>query len=243
MSDPTADISGIGIFRIDKIRPGNTALIIGRRNTGKTTTVLDILWHNRDIPLGLIVDGEGEYSRYKQVIPSQFRHEEYTEDIPRAVAKRQKAIVRKRDTGTDTRGFCVMDDCLYDPSWTRNKYIRYMLKERQNLDLLFIVSGLYVFGLSQQIVSTFDYVFLSIERYTPSIKRLHALYAATFMTYDTFAALMYRIDPSDTTMIVIDNTSSSCRIEDRIFFYTPTPRPDFLLCERYAQPVKEDSSS
>ena len=227
------DVSGIGIFNIEKIRAGSTVMIIGRRNTGKTTTALDILWHNRDIPLGLIVDGEEEYSRYKQVIPSRFRHEEYNESIPRAVAKRQKAMIRKNDTGVDTRGFCVLDDCIYLPSWLHNKYIHYILKNRKELNLLFIVATIYGYGLTTKSSDVFDYVFLSIERYPTMLKLIHKQIAPTFLSYEILVALMHCLDWDETKLLVIDNTTQSQRMEDRIFLFKPTPRPDLRLCDKY----------
>ncbi len=222
------------MFSVDKIRAGSTVMIIGRRNTGKTTTVLDILWHNRDIPLGLIVDGQPEYRRYKKVIPPQFLHDEYNEVIPRAVVKRQKGMLRKRDTGVDTRGFCVLDDCLYSSLWLHDKYIHAIFEERQELNLLFIVATIYGIGLTPRITAAFDYVFLAIDRYPATLKRLHAQFAPTFLSYDMFVALMRQLDCDETMLIVFDNSSHSQRVEDRIFFYKPTSRPDLRLCEQFA---------
>jgi hypothetical protein len=223
------------MFSIDKISVGNSVLIVGRRNTGKTSTVLDILWHNRDIPRGLIVNDSSSEGRYKKSIPPQFIQDEYTEDIPRAVVRRQNAVLRKRDTGIDTRGFCVLDDCLYSSLWLHDKYIQYILKERQDLHLLFIAATVYGFGITPQITAAFDYVILGRDLNTHTIRRLHAQYAPTCLSYDILEALISRLDPSETTLLVIDNTTQSQRVEDRIFFYKPMPRPDLRLCERFAQ--------
>ena len=37
------------------IEPNRVLLFIGKRNTGKSTLVKDIMWYNKQIPIGMIM--------------------------------------------------------------------------------------------------------------------------------------------------------------------------------------------
>jgi hypothetical protein len=68
-----------------------TCVFIGKRGTGKSTLVADILYHCRKIPIGVAIsateDGNAFYSSY---IPELFIHSEYKSDVVQQVVTRQK---------------------------------------------------------------------------------------------------------------------------------------------------------
>ena len=90
--------------------------------------VRDILYHHRDIPIGTIISGtEGANSFYSHMVPSIYIYGEYEPQVIDNVIKRQ-VLVRKEmkkevamgHTNIDPRAFLILDDCLYDASWTKD---------------------------------------------------------------------------------------------------------------------------
>jgi len=74
-----------------------TCVFIGKRGTGKSTLVADILYHCRKIPIGVAIsateDGNAFYSKY---VPELFIHSEYKADVVQQVITRQKKVVNKK---------------------------------------------------------------------------------------------------------------------------------------------------
>ena len=103
---------------------GPVVVLIGRRDTGKSFLVRDLLFHQQDIPIGTVISGtEAGNGFYSEHIPKLFIHEEYNSAIIENILKRQKAVLKNmkkerlmnstRNTN-DPRTFCILDDCLYD---------------------------------------------------------------------------------------------------------------------------------
>jgi len=109
---------------------GPVVVLIGRRDTGKSYLVRDLLYHHQDIPIGTVISGtEAGNGFYCQHIPKLFIHDEYNISIIENILKRQRQVLKqvrkeleqyKRST-IDSRAFVILDDCLYDASWTRDK--------------------------------------------------------------------------------------------------------------------------
>ena len=66
-------------------------IFIGKRGTGKSTLVTDILWHKRHLPAGIAMSGTEEGNGYyKQFIPDIFVYGEYNKDAIEKLIERQK---------------------------------------------------------------------------------------------------------------------------------------------------------
>jgi AAA+ ATPase superfamily predicted ATPase len=61
---------------------GPVIVLIGRRDTGKSYLVRDLLYHHRDIPIGTVISGtEAGNGFYSSHIPKLFIHDEYSSGI------------------------------------------------------------------------------------------------------------------------------------------------------------------
>ena len=99
-------------FDITSISSDKVVVLIGKRETGKSYLVKDILYHNRDIPVGTVISGtEGANLFYSTIVPSLFIHDEYTPELISNVIKRQKIITKKYNLGEteiDRRAFSII---------------------------------------------------------------------------------------------------------------------------------------
>ena len=68
---------------------GPVVVLIGRRDTGKSFLVRDLLFHHRDIPLGTVISGtEAGNGFYSEHVPKLFIHDEYSSSILLIMASR-----------------------------------------------------------------------------------------------------------------------------------------------------------
>jgi hypothetical protein len=102
---------------------GPVVVLIGRRDTGKTFLVKDLLYYHQDIPIGSVVAGTEEGNGfYGKIVPKLFIHNEYNTAIIENILKRQKTVLKQvkkemeayKRTTIDPRTFVILDDCLYD---------------------------------------------------------------------------------------------------------------------------------
>ena len=114
---------------------GPVVVLIGRRDTGKSFLVRDLLFYHQDIPIGTVISGTEEGNGfYSTHVPKLFIHDEYNTAIIENVLKRQRQVLKQvkkeqetyKRSNIDPRTFVIMDDCLYDASWTKDKMMRLM---------------------------------------------------------------------------------------------------------------------
>jgi hypothetical protein len=95
--------------------------------------VRDLLYYHQDIPIGTVISGtEAGNGFYSKHVPKLFIHEEYNTVLIENILRRQRTVLKQvnneiqqfRKTTIDPRTFVILDDCLYDQSWTRDKLMR-----------------------------------------------------------------------------------------------------------------------
>ncbi len=65
-------------FRPDENK-GPVVVFIGRRDTGKSFLVRDLLFHHQDIPIGTVISGtEASNGFYGKLVPKLFIHNQYS---------------------------------------------------------------------------------------------------------------------------------------------------------------------
>lgn len=112
---------------------GPVIILIGRRETGKSYIVKDLLFHHQNIPIGTVISGtEMANPFFSKIVPRLFIHDEFNSVIIENILKRQRTVLQQmmqekekfnRST-MDPRTFVILDDCLYDDRWTRDRLMR-----------------------------------------------------------------------------------------------------------------------
>ena len=178
---------------------GPVVVLIGRRDTGKSYLVRDLLFHHQDIPIGTVISGtEAGNGFYSSHVPKLFIHDEYNTAIIENILKRQKSVLKqvkkemehyKRST-IDARTFVILDDCLYDGSWTKDKMMRLLFMNGRHWKVMLIITMQYPLGIPPNLRTNIDYVFILREPYIANRKRIWENYAGMFPTFESFAQVM-----------------------------------------------------
>ena len=123
-------------FDMSDLKDDKVVVLIGKRETGKSFLCKDILYHHQGIPVGQVISGtEAANSFYGEMVPKLFIHDEYQPAIIQNILKRQRMMIDKcKECPTeDPRAFLVLDDCLYDNSWTKDKNVRSLFMNGRHL--------------------------------------------------------------------------------------------------------------
>ena len=222
-------------FDMKSIKSDKVVVFIGKRETGKSFLVKDLLWHHKDMPVGTVISGtEGANQFYSKTVPPIFIHEEYTPEIINNFVKRQKRLVKKQVAGDpeyqniDPRAFLILDDCLYDNSWVKDKNIRALFMNGRHYKAFFIITMQYALGIPPNLRTNVDYVFVLREPYHSNRKKLFEQYCGMFPSYDFFCNVMDQCT-ENFECLVINNNAKSNKLEDQVFWYKADPHPDFKL--------------
>jgi hypothetical protein len=223
-------------FRPDENK-GPVVVLIGRRDTGKSYLVRDLLFYHQDIPIGTVISGtEAGNGFYSSHVPKLFIHEEYNTAIIENILKRQKMVLKQikkevtnyRKSSIDPRAFVILDDCLYDNAWTKDKMMRLLFMNGRHWKIMLIITMQYPLGVPPNLRTNIDYVFILREPYLTNRKRIYENYAGMFPTFESFCQVMDQCT-ENFECLVINNNAKSNKLQDQIFWYKAEPHPDFRL--------------
>jgi hypothetical protein len=231
-------------FDMKMIPQDAVCVFIGRRRTGKSTLVKDLLYHHQNIPMGTVISGtEESNSFYGKIIPPIFIHGEYNAAILANFVKRQKLITGKiqqqenapRAPGQalvksklDPRSFLILDDCLYDDSWIHDKNIRYCFLNGRHQKIFFLITMQYPLGIPPVLRTNVDYVFILREPYISNRQRIFQNFGAAFPNFEFFCQIMDQCTENFECLVINNNTRSN-KLEDAIYWYKANIQGDFRI--------------
>ena len=219
-------------FDMSTLKTDKVVVFIGKRETGKSFLVRDMLYYNQDLPVGTVISGtEGANSFYSKIMPSIFIHGEWNEHIVRNYIKRQKKIVKAYNEdpqNVDPRAFFILDDCLYDNSWVRNKDIRSLFMNGRHYKTMFIITMQYALGIPPNLRTNIAYVFILRENINSNRKRLFEQYAGMFQNQDVFNQVMDQCT-ENYECLVINNNAKSNKLEEQVFWYKADSHENFKI--------------
>ncbi len=224
-------------FEMRMIPQDAVVIFIGRRRTGKSTLVKDLLFQHQDMPVGTVISGTEESNDfYKKMIPPLFIHGEYSPIIIATFCKRQKMISlrvkeemeRYGQTRSDPRSFLIMDDCLYDDSWLHDRNIRYLFLNGRHLKVFFLITMQYPLGIPPMLRTNVDFVFILREPSPNNRQRIFNNFGSAFPSFQFFCDIMDQCT-QNYECLVINNNSLSNKLEDIVYWYKAEMHGDFRI--------------
>ena len=216
---------------------GPVVVLIGKRDTGKSFLVRDLLYYQQEIPIGTVISGTEEGNGfYGKMVPKLFVHNEYNTAIIENILKRQRTVLKqikkemetyKRST-IDPRAFVILDDCLYDNTWARDKMMRLLFMNGRHWKVMLVITMQYPLGIPPTLRTNIDYVFILRENYIANRKRIYENYAGMFPTFESFCQVMDQCT-ENYECLVINNNSKSNKLHDQVFWYKADSHGDFRL--------------
>jgi hypothetical protein len=230
---------------------GPVIVLIGRRDTGKSFLVRDLLFYHQDIPIGTVISGtEAGNGFFSAHIPKLFIHDEYNTAIIENILKRQKIVLKQimkmqkagMKVNMDPRAFVILDDCLYDNSWSKDKVMRLLFMNGRHWKIMLIITMQYPLGVPPNLRTNIDYVFILREPYLSNRKRIYENFAGMFPTFESFCQIMDQCT-ENYECLVINNNAKSNKLSDQIFWYKAEPHSNFRLGSQQYWDLSKDMGS
>ena len=212
--------------------------IIAKSGSGKSWVVRDMLSVINDIPCGVIVAPTDRITQfYDTVFPSSFIHHEYKPEIIANLIDRQNRIMKKNIKRKeqnkeliDPRVFLIMDDVqskksefINDPNFIS------ILCEGRHMSITFCLVLQYSMAIPPELRSQFNFIALLADDNFSNRRKLYEHYAGIFPKYSVFENLFMQITDDYGTMI-IDNSSNTRDLNERIFWYKAKSKSNFSIC-------------
>lgn len=216
-------------------------VLIGKRDTGKSFLVRDILANCREaFPIGTVISGSEVASPFFQdLVPSKLIHDKYNPQIVMNSIKRQMAVKQARNhemrggghSNTDPRAFLILDDCLYDKTWMNEESTRYVFMNGRHIDLATLITMQYPLGVPPNLRTNIDFVFILRENVLGNRKRIYDNYAGMFPTFQMFCQFMDQCTENYECLVVCNGIQSN-RLEDQVFWYKASEHHPFKMCDQ-----------
>ena len=226
-----------------------TCVFIGKRGTGKSTLVADILYHLRHINAGVAIsateDGNAFYSNF---IPELLIHPEYKPDVIQQVITRQKEAIKNKNSKSDKDVFLLLDDCMYDKKMIRDTNIRGIFMNGRHWRITFMLTMQYCMDLPPDLRANIDYVFILRENIIQNQEKLYKNFFGIFPHFSVFQDVLNSCTEGY-DCLVLDNTSKSNSIQDCVYWYRAKPNRKFRIgskelweyCKKKYDPKKAKS--
>lgn len=229
-------------FKLDWIPNNKIIVMIGSRGRGKSTILLDYLYHNQDVPFVTCISPTDNFNHtFTPHVPSRFIFAKYTSTLVENFVHRQKTLKSKQkeaemgigDTRyktADCRGMLIMDDCLADnKGWKTDENLRWIFFNGRHAEITFILTMQYQVGIPPEYRTNIDWVFLCKENKRIERQKLWKYYAGIFPKYEMFEQIFMRCT-TDKKCMVINQLAESERLEEQVFWFKAKIRPEFRIC-------------
>jgi len=214
-------------FDPSKIAGDSVVVFIGKRNTGKSFCMKDVLSYHRNIPIGIVVSPTEKANGYfEKFIPKMLLYDEPDEKIIKTFLDRQinistekkREMSRNGRTSIDNRAFLILDDCLYDKKWINDKSIRAIFMNGRHYKIFFLITMQHAMGLPPVLRNNLDYVFIFRNNIVKERQKIYDNYAGMFANFEVFNQVMNQCT-ENYECLVIDCKTQSNKIEDQVFWY------------------------
>lgn len=218
---------------------GNNRFVLGNFIvTHNSWLVRDIFYHHRHIPSGVIFSGTEEASPFfGDFVPDCFIHSEYDPLLVESIMTRQKRKIREaKQSGKSETGklpgnnmFIVLDDMLHDAqNWKKEKTIKNIFFNGRHYNFLFILTMQYPLGITPELRSNIDYVFVFNEPSVKNRKKIYDDYAGMIPSFDHFCNILDSCTQNH-ECLVIKTSGNSSDYKDQIFWYKSEAHNNFRV--------------
>lgn len=212
----------IELFKFEMFLPNPSIVMIAKRGSGKSWVVRAILEYLKDLPAGCIISptdlGNPFYGSF---FPEAYIHYEFKPEIIKKILDRQRIIKKKIKSGKniDPRCYIIMDDCLASKgAWIKDPDLKHIFFNGRHEAITYILTMQFSLGITPELRSNFDYIFLLADDMISNVKRLYDHYAGMFPTFDSFRQVFTQLTADHGAMVIV-NRGTKKDFAEKIFWY------------------------
>jgi hypothetical protein len=243
-------------FNINSMQKNRACIFIGGSGTGKSSLVTAVLYHNRDIPAGIVCSGtELGDPHFAKFIPDIFIYNDWApdkvEDLIQVQQRRKKAIdaidvnieyckrnrrlddvkaleARKAREMVAMRKFIIIDDCMYKPQITRSSTMRLLCMNGRHYGILTLITVQYAISLDIALRGNAGYIFICREPIVSYRKKIYESFVGMLPNFHMFERVM-DATTQNFECLVVDRTTRSTKPEDNLFWFRAEKEYNFRI--------------
>jgi tRNA A37 threonylcarbamoyladenosine biosynthesis protein TsaE len=234
--------SGLNIkkFNMNLFCDNPAISIIGKRGSGKTTLIKNIMQHlynNKQVDEFIVISPLDNLRKsYEDFVNKVYGYD--NELIEQILHTQDENITNAMRTNTPAKKIMViLDDCLVSKGlWMNDHALMELLFNGRHYNISYIFTMKFPLGITPELRCNFDYIFLFNEDNYNNLKRLYDHYAGFFPTFASFKVVLNRLSQNYGTMTIINRGVYESFL-DKIYFYKATILknklyfPNVSLCE------------
>lgn len=218
--------------------------LLGKRGSGKSYLLRDIMSHFTDLKFGTVISGtELSSPFFCDFMPRVFINYEYDPIIIAKLLQRQLSMVKEQLKGNaqniDNRAFLILDDCLFDQRWTRDKIMRLIFLNGRHWNLMTIITMQTPLGITPLMRDNIDYAFILNFPQQNAREKIYVNYASVFPTKESFFRVL-DATTEDNECLVVKNCGNSRQLKDNVFWYKASSKiPEFKIGDKLYWSISE----
>ena len=199
------------------IKPHRICLLLGRRGSGKSVLLRDILFniHDRfDFVLAMCPTLESS-QLLKEHMPNCCVYDRYVQTKVDSLVK----CASECAANNKARIFLlILDDVLYDKAICRTQSFRYLFYNGRHAKISCLVLCQYLIDIPPDMRAQIDYVFTMKENTIQNRLKLYKMFFGVFASFEDFCAVLDRCTQNYETLM-LDNTLQTNSPTDCVFWY------------------------
>ena len=211
------------------LKPHSLICILGKRNTGKSTLMCDIMSKLQRVDIALAMSPtESTIKDLKNFIPPCFVHQKFSEKKISDLLELQGKAVEK---GKDTNALLVFDDMAYKRSHMTNTAITFLAYNGRHRRCYAIFTCQYAMMMPPSLRNNIDLLIILKENLPSARRKIYDQYFG-LLSFKEFNVLMDQ-STSNYECLIIDNSKASNKVEDICFWYKAeklVEEQNFTLC-------------
>ena len=223
-----------GAIRVRKFNPSTMKesriiFIIGKRHTGKSVLMKDILYHmpRPDFVLAM-APTEDTLKQFRTFLPESCIFDHFSQEKLERTVSLQRELVNR---GKKRSVLILLDDCLYQKGVLKSNAMRSIFFNGRHDHISLVCAAQYMMEVDVSLRTNIDYLFTMRENILTNRQKLFKYYFGQFARFDDFDKVMTACT-QDYKALVLDGTVSTTESPtDCVMWYKAALQiPEFKLC-------------
>ena len=215
-----------------KIAQKTTILVVGKRNRGKSTLMVDVCRFIK-APKAIVLSATDKCSHfYEKYFPSHFIYENYDESLLENIVAAQKKAVKSNELMEKSGLLLIIDDTGFDRKFLKSKILAEILMNGRWYNITVIIGVQDPASLPLHLRGQIDYVLCLAESFKVNQERLYNWFFGIYPSFKDFRNAFVEIT-KDYGAIVLDNVTTNINsIKNTVFWYKADPKLKFKYGSR-----------
>lgn len=217
-------------FNPETMRESFIAFLIGRRHTGKSVLMKDLLSRIRrpDFCLAM-APTEDTLRMFRSFLPESCVFDHFSQEKIERIVSLQRELVNR---GKKRTVLIILDDCMYQKGVMKSTAMRSIFFNGRHDHISLICAAQYFMEIDVSLRTNIDYLFTMRENILTNRQKLHKYFFGQFARFDDFDKVMTACT-QDYKALVLDGTvTTTVEPTDSVMWYKASQEiPAFKLCK------------